>query len=68
MFFHFLAQTHLDFGSEITNIIRVAPDETKDLMEIVLMRILPADIINRLIEALRSDYTINTQLRGDYGK
>ena len=68
MFFHFFAQTHLDFGSEITNIIRVAPHETKDLMEVVLMRLLPAYIIDRRIKALRSYYTINTQLLGAYSK
>jgi hypothetical protein len=32
MFFYFLARTHLDFGSEIPNVIRVASHETENLM------------------------------------
>jgi len=68
MFFHFLAQTHLNFGPEITNIIRVASHETKDLMKVMLMRLFTAYIIYRRIKALRSYDAINTQLLGAYGK
>ena len=37
MLFAFLAQVYLDFGIEIRQVLRVAADEIKELVEIVFM-------------------------------
>jgi len=47
MLLHLIAEAHFDFSSEIADIVRITPEEAKNLVEIMFMRRFTTYVGNR---------------------